>query len=224
MVAIHANTARWLPIVTKELAAQGLPFPPTLILAVMDVESRGIAGLVNPKSGASGLMQVMPGSLDWYNKSHAFKFTLSDMRSRDNGPAQIRVGAWILGQFWRTAYAYLAKRMNPVPLEQLAPISDLMYAAGGQRIKDLLDKLPTPTFEAFCAAYPKSNAIPHPKRVYDRLSVSDLQPTLILNWIATSVKSSAPALEKKNWLTAAVLTAIIGFIVSQFLKRLNTER
>lgn len=219
MKAVHANTAKWQGVVIKELAGMGLPFPPGLVLAIIDVESNGVPGLVNATSGASGLMQVMPSALEWYNKSHALKFTMGDMRSKENGPAQIRVGTWLLGQFWRSAYAYLSKRLEVVPLEQLAKISDLMYAAGPGRIRKLMDKLPTATFEAFEAAYPKSNALPHPRRVYDRVDLTTFSSDSILNWIQTSVQSSAPDEEKKNWLTAAVLTAIIGWVVSSLLKK-----
>lgn len=219
MKAVHANTAKWQPVVLKEIAAMGLPFPPGLILAIIDVESNGVPGLVNASSGASGLMQVMPSALDWYNKSHALKFTMSDMRSKENGPAQIRVGTWLVGQFWRIAYAYLSKRLTEVPLEQLAKIADLMYAAGPGRIRNLMDKLPSATFEAFETAYPKSNALPHPRRVYDRVDLTTFSSDSILSWMQTSVQSSAPAEEKKNWLTAAVLIAIIGWIVSSLLKQ-----
>ena len=68
MKAIHQNTARWAPLVLTELQKQSLPLPVELILAVIDVESRGVTGLVNPKSGASGLMQVMPIALKHYNR------------------------------------------------------------------------------------------------------------------------------------------------------------
>jgi hypothetical protein len=218
---IHRSTDRWRSAVISEIAKGGYPFPPGLVLAVIDVESQGVAGLLNPKSGASGLMQVMPGSLSWYNRSHALKFTLADMRSKSNGPAQIRVGLWVMGQFWRASHRYLSSRLPVVPIDELARIADLMYAAGGGRIRELLDKLPTPTWDAFVNAYPQSDAIPHPRRVYDRMDMSTLSPDEIMGWIATSVKSSAPAEEKKNWLTAAILTAVIGFFVSQLLKQWN---
>ncbi len=219
MKAVHENTARWQPVVIKELGQMGLPFPPGLILAVIDVESNGVPGLVNASSGASGLMQVMPSALDWYNKSHALKFSMSDMRSKEGGPAQIRVGTWLIGQFWRIAYAYLSKRLPAVPIDQLAKIADLMYAAGPGCIRKLMDKLPTASFEAFETAYPKSNALPHPRRVYDRVDLTTFSSPMIMSWINTSVQSSAPVEEKKNWLTSAILTAIIGWMVTSLLKR-----
>lgn len=224
MKAIHASTAAWEPVVISELMKQGLPFPASLPLAVIDVESNGVPGLVNPKSGASGLMQVMPSALDWYNKSHALKFTMDDMRSKQGGPAQIRVGTWLLGQFWRSAYGYLAKRLQTVPIDQLAKVADLMYAAGPARIRQLMEKIPTPTFEAFSAAYPKSDALPHPKRVFDRCDLSSINPDAVFLWMKTSVQSSAPAAEKKNLILSAIITAAIGWIVSNFLKNWDWGR
>ena len=221
MTPLHKSTERWQSTVISEITKGGYPFPPGLVLAVIDVESQGVAGIVNPVSGASGLMQVMPATLEWYNRSHALKFTLADLRSRSNGPAQIRVGIWCIGQFWRSAHRYLSSRLPAVPVDELARIADLMYAAGPGRIRKMMDKLPTPTWEAFVSSYPKSDAIPHPNRVYDRMDMSTLSPDAIMSWIATSVKSSAPSAEKKNWLTAAILTAVIGFVVSQLLKNWN---
>jgi hypothetical protein len=219
MKELHPSTKRWQSAIIAELSKQSLPFPPGLILAVIDVESNGVPGLVNHSSGASGLMQVMPSALESYNRSHAVKFTMNDMRSHDNGVAQIRVGMWLIGQFWRGAYHYLSQRLNPVPIDQIAKIADLFYAMGPGLCRKLLEKLPIPTFENFELKYPKSNALPHPHRVFDRMDITTLSPDLIYAWITTSAKTSEPAQEKKNWLTAAILTAIIGFVVTQLLKR-----
>lgn len=190
MKAISAHTQQWTPVIIKEIATMGLPFPPALVLAVIDVESQGVPGLVNAHSGASGLMQVMPSALDWYNRSHSLKFNMADMRSKSGGPAQIRVGTWLIGQFWRIAYAYLSKRMGSVPIDQLARIADLMYAAGPGCIRRMMDKIPTATFEAFEERYPKSDALPHPRRVYDRCDISLISPDAVMGWITTSVQSS----------------------------------
>ena len=47
-------------IVDAELTRGKYPFPPELIHALIKVESSWKPGVVNPKSGATGLMQVMP--------------------------------------------------------------------------------------------------------------------------------------------------------------------
>lgn len=190
MKQIHNNTEKWRTTVSKELGIQKLPFPEDLVLAVIDVESSGVAGLKNPVSGASGLMQVMPVALNWYNKSHSLKYTMEDMRSKSNGPAQIRVGIWLIGQFWRSAYKYLSSRLATVPIDELAKIADLMYVAGPGTIRRLLNKLPNVSFDNFVNAYPNSDAYRHPNRVYDRFNTSQLSSDSILSWITMSPMSS----------------------------------
>ena len=78
---VAKSVLKWAPLVSEQLTAQGVPLPASLILAVINVESNGKAGIVNPKSGASGLMQVMPGTLTDYNQRHGKNYPLSAMRS-----------------------------------------------------------------------------------------------------------------------------------------------
>lgn len=198
MKELHDATKKWGPLVAAELQQQGLPFPPELILAVIDVESSGVAGIVNPKSGASGLGQVMPSALETYNNAHSVKFTMNDMRDRENGIAQIRVMAWLIGQFWRGAYHYLAQRLSSVPIYQIAKIADLFYAMGPGLTKKLLEKLPVPTFENFEKRYAQSNALPHPHRVFDRVDVNSISPQNVMAWIAKSARSTATVDDKKK--------------------------
>lgn len=225
MKAIHKSTAKWAEPAAAEIARQGLPFPPQFLLAIIDVESTGVPGLINPKSGASGLMQVMPIALESYNHAHAVKYSMADMRDKQNGIAQIRVGAWLAGQFWRNAYSYLSKRLAQVPIDQIAKIADLMYAAGPSFMRKHLEKLPTPTFEAFEAAYPKSNALPHPRRVFDRVAIESFSADAVNKWLSTSARSSITVeSEKKNWMTAAILSAVVGWIVHLVLSGIRSER
>lgn len=165
---VIAAVQRWQPIVAAELAAQSIPLPNELILAVMQVESGGSPGIVNPKSGASGLLQVMPGTLADYNKRHGSSITLDEMRGKTDSDAakQIKVGIDIVATYWRSAYKYLAKRWNDVvPIYELAHIADLFYVAGPGATRAKMDKLPNPTWAAIQAAYPSWNALPHPKKV-----------------------------------------------------------
>lgn len=155
-------------MIAAELATQKVPLPNELILDVIRVESGGQTGNVNPKSGASGLMQVMPGTLKDFNKRHGYSYTLDDMRSASEEAAkkQIRVGIAVLAHYWRQAYKYLTSRMATVPIDELAHVADLFYAAGPGATQKRLDKLPMPTWAAIQTAYPNWAAIPHPTKIF----------------------------------------------------------
>jgi len=161
------SVQKWSPIVELELSKQKVPLPRELILAVIRVESQGQAGLVNPKSGASGLMQIMPITLKDYNQRHKTNYTLSDMRKGDplSARAQIKVGIATLAHFWRSAYKYLRSRLELVPVDELAHIADLFYTAGPGATIERLNPLSVPTWALVQAFYPKWNALPHPVKV-----------------------------------------------------------
>lgn len=151
-----------------ELTVQGVPLPPSLILAVIKVESNGKAGVVNPKSGASGLMQVMPTTLEDFNQRHGKSYPLSVLRSpsQENARKQIEVGVAVLAHYWKRAYKYLKKRIGDVPIDELGHIADLFYAAGPGASMKRLDKLSNPSWESVKEAFPSWNAIPHPQKVF----------------------------------------------------------
>jgi hypothetical protein len=155
---------KWLPHIHAELDRQSIPLPDALIAALIHVESRGVPGLVNPKSGASGLLQVMPKTLAWYNQQNP-PIPLDILRS-DHGEEQIRVGLWVLGQFWHAAYNYLRKRQPTIPVEQLAEIADLFYVAGPGATREHLDQVKPATLSALEQRFPAWNALPHPKNVF----------------------------------------------------------
>lgn len=159
---------RWEPVVRAELKAQAVPLPKELILAVMRVESQGSPGLVNPKSGASGLMQIMPITLKDFNQRHGKSYTMADMQSTKNEAAikQIRVGIAVIAHYWKRAYQYLSKRFVNVPVDELAHISDLFYVAGPGNTIERLDQLSQPTWAAVKEKFPKWNALPHPTKVF----------------------------------------------------------
>lgn len=144
-------------IVLTEIKRGGYPLPPELVLSVIKAESGGTVGQINTKSGASGLMQVMPIALKEYNRNNKTSIPMSAMQRSDKAAAilQVRVGLWILAQYWISAYNYLSKRLpEPLNLENLAKIAQLFYVYGPGNAKPKLNKLPQPTFEAFARAYP----------------------------------------------------------------------
>lgn len=152
-----------------ELARSGVPLPVELIEAVIWKESGGQIGNTNKKSGASGLMQVMPKTLEWYRRSaHDPSITLDDLRSTDPKDAakQIRVGIWVLKHFWQSAYAYLKPRLGIVPVDELARIASLFYVAGPGATRRRLRKLTTPTYAEVVKRYPTWEAIPYPQRLF----------------------------------------------------------
>lgn len=220
MKPISSGAMKWASIAAEEIGRQQLPFPVELILAIIDCESGGVAGVKNPKSGASGLMQVMPIALKSYNSIHSVKYTIDDLRDSSNPVAQIRVGTWIIGQFWRSAFDYLSKRLQSVPIDELAKISDLFYVAGPAAVKKLLEKLPNPTYAALRAAFPTWNALPHPERVFDRVSTQSISEIAVNKWLEHSSKTSIHGIDKSGtWLTAAILSALIGWGVHYFLQK-----
>lgn len=170
------NVTQWTPFVVSELNSQGVPLPKELILELIRIESGGHAGAVNPKSGASGLMQVMPITLTDYNQRHGTGYTLADMRGKTTPSAvkQLRVGLSTLAHYWRRAYKYLRTRMQSVPIDELAHVADLYYVAGPGATQKRLDKLYHPTWSSIKSAYPNWNALPHPQKVLEKPKPWDL--------------------------------------------------
>lgn len=198
---------RWREIVLNELSRQKMPLPTDLGLAVIHVESRGYPGSTNEKSGASGLMQVMPKTLQWYNTQTGDTVTLAQMRSKGHPVEQIRVGLWVLGQFWRGAYRYLRDRVSEIPADELARIADLFYVAGPGATKKRLDKLEIPFFSYVEARFPEWNALPHPRNVFKVLPESvNWRPDDISSWLEGSVK----AIRKEKRSVSLVLAALIA--------------
>lgn len=219
MPSNRPSVRRWAPVVDAELAREGNPLPRELLLAVIDVESRGKVGLVNPKSGASGLMQIMPGTLDDYNKARP-DVSLSTLRSSSitAAPAQIRVGVWVLGEYWRGAFRYLKSRMTTFPIDELAHVADLFYIAGPGATKSRLDLLDTPSWAAVQARFPKWNALPHPRNVFEILGPIEWPVDAIAEWIG----QADTILDDPD--TGFVLAAVGILVTWWFLKRDDTKR
>lgn len=223
MKPIHQNALKWAPLVAAEIQKQGLPFPAELILSVIDVESKGVPGIVNPKSGASGLMQCMPIALKHYNNTHAVKFTMGDLQSRENPVAQIRVGTWILGQFWRNAHSYLSKRLPTIQMDELAKIADLMFAAGGAAVRKKLDQLPVPTIEGLKQKFPSWNALPHIENVFNRVAPQSISDTAVNTWVASSAKSSVKPSGAGDWVVKALIGIAFGYFVNLIVKSIGGQ-
>lgn len=185
---VAKSVARWESAVIAELNTQGVPLPSSLILSVIKVESNGYPGLINPKSGASGLMQVMPTTLQDFNARHGKQYSMADMQSESDSSArkQIEVGIAVLAHYWKRAYKYLKSRLPDVPVDELAHIADLFYAAGPGATMKRLDKLATPTWEAVKAAFPDWNAIPHPTKIFSTEHPWDISS--IGNWLEGPLK------------------------------------
>lgn len=159
---------RWAPLVRQEIANGGYPFPPEYVLAVCQVESRGHPGAVNKNSGASGLMQVMPVTLQGYNKNNSPSISLSTLRSKSESaaPEQFRVGMWVMGRYLKLGYNWISET-NPNPaLSDLIKVSDLMYGAGPGRIRSKFGKLSDRKFDSLVASDPDWQPFAHPRKVW----------------------------------------------------------
>lgn len=213
------SVKRWRPMVSAELARQSVPLPTELILAVLQRESNGVPGTVNQKSGASGLLQVMPGTLKDFNKREKKKYTLSDMRSSDLSSAQkqIEVGISTLASFWRSAYRYLSDRLPNVPIDELSRIADLFYAAGPGAVQKRLDPI-SPTWNAVQAHYPNWNALPHPRHVFELVDSENTQWNLpaISAWLDTGAGAITTLKKPAQGFAVGLLIILAAYV---FMKR-----
>lgn len=210
----------WRYLVETELQRGGYPFPPELILSLIRFESGGKAGVVNPKSKASGLMQVMGVALEDFNRLTGSRFVMADLRgsSIESARKQIQVGLWVLGSFWRGAYNYLKKHMKTVPVDDLAKIGDLFYAAGPGAIRPLLDRLSTPLFEAFVKKYPTHKAGIHAANVWGLSAENKPQWNLPLvdSWVAGSTNGAIAKTPEQGFLLALLVVVVVWFFFGKF--------
>ena len=203
---------RWEPAVSAELSAQNVPLPSQLILQLMQVESSGQPGLINPKSGASGLMQVMPGTLQDFNKRHGKNYTMADLQGKSDTAArrQIEVGIAVLATYWKGAYRYLTKRLGDIPIDELSRIADLFYVAGPGATKRRLDKLATPTWAAVQARFPKWNALPHPRNVFE-VPITHWDLPSIEGWLEGPIRGILQ--DPKRGFAVGVLILILAYVM-----------
>lgn len=159
----------------------------------MYFESKGDPGAINETTGASGLIQVMPGTIKWYNEQTKSNVPLSVMRGKTPGDAaiQIRVGLWVLGRFWRSAYRWIQKKNESadVPLDELVRFGDSFYAAGPGRVQGMAKKIIPITWASWAARYPGSNITRHGQGVWEK--TKEQNPTWNLTAIDTWVRRPA---------------------------------
>jgi hypothetical protein len=188
---VNKASENWRNEVLTELFKQNVPLPSDLIISLIYVESRGKAGSINEKSGASGLTQVMPITLQDFNNRTGKNYTMSDLRRNDVSSAkkQIEVGISVLANYWRSAFKYLSKRYEKVPIDELAHIADLFYVAGPGATKKRLNKLSNPTWHEIQKAFPKWDALPHPRNVFNKPISWDIEE--IDNWLSGSISKIA---------------------------------
>lgn len=214
------------PVVEQVIEQGGYPFPPALILAVIQAETGGTPGQVNTRSGATGLMQIMPITLKDYNKRNKTSYVMDDLRKdTDNSILlQVRVGTYVLGVYWKGAYQYLNKRLGSVELPDLAQIGSLFYVAGPGRAKPRLDRLSRPTFEAVKQRYGNWNATKYAARVWrftgEQSPVWDLDA--VDKWVKGAVGNTKPPLiartEKNGFLLAMLIMAVGSYFISKKAK------
>ena len=150
---------RWRAVAEGEIARLSLPLPVELVLAVIRKESGGDTSALS-SVGASGLMQVMPGTLGHYNQVNRTSYTVSQLRGSSAADAkiQIRVGLWVLKTYWRSAYRYLSRRTQNIGVETLSKIASIFYVAGPGNARRKLDQV-DPSYNALAARYPNWSPI-----------------------------------------------------------------
>lgn len=224
------NVLRWQAVTRSEIERGGYPFPVEYALSVCLIESRGKVGIVNPNSGASGLMQIMPGTLDGYNQNNSPKIPLSHLRN-DNAifaPEQMRVGLWVMGRYTKNAYKWISKTNPNPPLSDLMRIADLMYVAGPGRVKKGFSELSDRTFDNMMELkpnwLPKSKPFNHPLRVWKWTTVKN-DPTWDMDaidaWVTGNTEPPPlppPTVATQNGLIGALLLLAVA---SYFFSRQN---
>lgn len=219
-MAFSPEVEKWRALVQEEISKGGFPFPAELILSVIRFESGGKPGIVNPKSGASGLMQVMQVALNEFNKRTGNNWNLAELRRQDPESArkQIQVGLWTLGNFWRGAYNYLKSKLATVPVDELARIGDMFYASGPGAIKPLLDKLAQPLFDAFVARYPTHKGGAHAKNVWWLTTENKPQWNLdsIDKFVSGSEGGEIEKTPKEGFLLALLVVVVVWFFFGKF--------
>ena len=211
---------RWRALVEKEMSTGGYPWPSELVLSVMRYESGGQAGNVNQKSGASGLLQVMPGTLKHFNQATGNDIPLSSLRgqSQQDAQAQIHVGMWVLGRYWRSAARWLRRLNGPqadLPLEDLARFGSAFYVAGPGNIQRRAPADRPLTWKDWERKFPKANSTAYCNRIWNK--VLSLNPTWNLaaidKWIGkppdVTIPPPPPLIAKKS--------PVIGMLVAMLI-------
>jgi hypothetical protein len=191
--------SQWLPLINSELARGSYPFPPELITSIIRYESRGIAGKINEKSGASGLMQVIAITLKDYNRRTGSNISMATLRSKSTEAArlQIRVGLNVLGRYWWMAGRWLRSINGPksqLPIADLARFASAFYVAGPNRIMPMAPKVKPMTWAVWERAFPKANSTVYCNRIWKRTAEKNpnWNTSAIEKWIGNKPPVDTP--------------------------------
>lgn len=224
LTVVENAVRQYLPIVTSELARGEFPLPSELVLAVIQAESRGKAGEVNPVSGATGLMQIMPIALKDYNQRNNDSYVMADLRgtTEPSITIQLRVGIDLLAHYWKLAFKYLKPRLKNVQLEDLGPIASVFYVAGQGTAKEHLNKIERPTFAAIAKRYPTWNATYYARNVWNLTAeqnpVWDLDA--LEDWLeGKKPEEVKPDLIAKTPRNGFLLAILVVALASAYMKR-----
>lgn len=209
---------KWRATAQRELDRLGAPLPASQVLAIMWRESNGQVGVKNPKSGASGLMQVMPIALKDYNQNHTQQYTMDQLRATDPASAgvQIRVGTWILTRFMKSAYKYLKSKIGGVPLDELVKVADTFYAAGPGASRRRLDQIQNPTWSNIKARFPNWDRIGPAELIWTRSNDDGA------NWALPDIDGwlEGQVIDDKKKATGGALIGVLLIVVAwYFLKK-----
>jgi soluble lytic murein transglycosylase-like protein len=210
--------------VLVELARGNYPWAPELVLSLIQRESGGKVGAVNQSSGASGLMQVMPGTLNHYNAKTGAGVPLSELRAKTPTAAvkQIIVGLWVLGTYWKSAFKWLNQENQGenIPLDELARFSDSFYAAGPGRMKELTRRQPRPLkWAEWERRHPTSDITRHANAIWSNTVANN--PTWNLQDIDSYVRGGQqidPIIpvdpeptQRQGFLVALIIIAVVSY-------------
>lgn len=189
---LGARIEKWRPLVQSVIDSGSYPFPADFILSIIQYESAGKVGDVNEQSGASGLMQVMPDTLKWFNDDTGNQIPLSALKgaSDQDARAQILTGTWVLGRFWKGAANWLRQVNGPqsnIPLEDIARFGSAYYVAGGGRVREMAPNVRPMTWSVWEKRYPKKNITLYANRIWDKAKTlnPDWNLPAIDRWINT---------------------------------------
>lgn len=95
---MKAQVERWRRLVERVVAESNSPVPPSFVLALIEGESGGNPKALNPRSGATGLLQITKSPIEGYNLRYQTGYGRQDMLEPEKN---VRVGVWHLTQVVR---------------------------------------------------------------------------------------------------------------------------
>lgn len=139
-MTLAEHDRRWRAVAQAEIDRIGSDLPAALVLAVWWRESRGVPGIRNLDGGAaSGLGQLLPIAVDFYNQNHATSYTIADLRGTDERSIaiQVQTSIWLLRWNLSRAVQWLP---DTDPRDQYL-VALLSYAQGWRAVRERLNGL-----------------------------------------------------------------------------------